>query len=68
MGWETEEEEDIWDIDLDFGGSDSEEGEGLGSEMTIAQMMEIRFIKAEREKEFVSNLLSSLNNYNYSHS
>jgi len=68
LGWETEEEEDIWDIDLDFGGSDSEEGEGLGSEMTIAQMMEIRFIKAEREKEFVSNLLSSLNNYNYSHS
>lgn len=54
LGWETEEEEDIWDIDLDFGGSDSEEGEGLGSEMTIAQMMEIRFIKAEREKEFVS--------------
>jgi hypothetical protein len=53
LGWETEEEEDIWDIDLDFGGSDSEEGEGLGSEMTIAQMMEIRFIKAEREKEFV---------------
>ncbi|KAG2107202.1 uncharacterized protein F5147DRAFT_698018 [Suillus discolor] len=52
LGWETEEEEDIWDIDLDFGGSDSEEGDGFGSEMTIAQMMEIRFIKAEREKEF----------------
>lgn len=56
LGWETEEEEDIWDIDLDFGGSDSEEGDGFGSEMTIAQMMEIRFIKAEREKEFVSNV------------
>jgi hypothetical protein len=55
LGWETEEEEDIWDIDLDFGGSDSEEGEGLGSEMTIAQMMEIRFVKAEREKEFVGH-------------
>lgn len=54
-GWETEEEEDIWEIDLDFGGLDSDELEdGVDSEMTIGEMMEWRYLKAEREKEQVS--------------
>lgn len=55
-GWETEEEEDIWEIGLDFGGVDPEaEAEGdvdaIESEMTIGELMEWRYIKAEREKE-----------------
>ncbi|KAJ6578078.1 hypothetical protein B0H19DRAFT_575094 [Mycena capillaripes] len=52
-GWETEEEEDIWEIGLDFGGMDPEECEdgGIESEMTIGELMEWRYIKAEREKE-----------------
>ncbi|GLB44776.1 putative tetratricopeptide repeats [Lyophyllum shimeji] len=51
-GWETEEEEDIWEIELDFGGMDPEGSEhGADSEMTIGEIMEWRFFKAEREKE-----------------
>ncbi|EDR08350.1 uncharacterized protein LACBIDRAFT_296876 [Laccaria bicolor S238N-H82] len=51
-GWETEDEEDIWEIDLDFGSAGPEECEGaVDSEMTIVEMMEWRFLKAEREKE-----------------
>ncbi|CAA7267517.1 unnamed protein product [Cyclocybe aegerita] len=51
LGWETEEEEDIWEVDLDFGGLDPEECGGPDSEMTIGEMMEWRYLKAEREKE-----------------
>ncbi|KAJ7199005.1 hypothetical protein GGX14DRAFT_664701 [Mycena pura] len=51
-GWETEEEEDIWEIGLDFGGMEPDEcDDGVESEMTIGELMEWRYIKAEREKE-----------------
>ncbi|KAJ6543616.1 hypothetical protein DFH09DRAFT_1173468 [Mycena vulgaris] len=51
-GWETEEEEDIWEIGLDFGGPDPEEGgDDVEGEMTIGELMEWRYVKAEREKE-----------------
>ncbi|KIJ62920.1 hypothetical protein HYDPIDRAFT_182579 [Hydnomerulius pinastri MD-312] len=53
-GWETEEEEDVWDLDLDFTGNESEEEANPGStepEMTIAEIMEVRFLRAEKEKE-----------------
>lgn len=58
LGWETEEEEDLWDMELDFGGVDPEEGgeEDTEASMTIAEAMEWRFLKAEREKELVSVL------------
>lgn len=58
--WETEEEEDIWEVDLDFGGLDPDECEGgIDSEMTIGEMMEWRYLKAEREKEeVIARLLS----------
>jgi len=52
-GWETEEEEDIWEVDLDFGGLDPEETVDSDSEMTIGEMMEWRYLRAEREKEKV---------------
>ncbi|KAJ7765859.1 hypothetical protein DFH07DRAFT_1014354 [Mycena maculata] len=56
FGWETEEEEDIWEIGLDFGAMDPEDPEGDGGggvegEMTIGELMEWRYVKAEREKE-----------------
>lgn len=55
-GWETEEEEDLWECDLDFGGVDPEDGESGGhSGLTIAEMMEWRYIRAEREKEQVAS-------------
>ncbi|EGN99413.1 hypothetical protein SERLA73DRAFT_182385 [Serpula lacrymans var. lacrymans S7.3] len=51
-GWETEEEEDIWEMDLDFGSSDSDEEDACSnSEMTIGEMMEWRYFAAEKEKE-----------------
>ncbi|KDR78589.1 hypothetical protein GALMADRAFT_64232 [Galerina marginata CBS 339.88] len=50
FGWETEEEEDIWEVDLDFGGLDPDESGG-DAEMTIGEMMEWRYLRAEREKE-----------------
>ncbi|KAH9948608.1 hypothetical protein B0H21DRAFT_876061 [Amylocystis lapponica] len=51
-GWETDEEEDVWDIDFDFIGMESQDGnDGLESEMTIRELMEWRYLRAEREKE-----------------
>lgn len=59
-GWETEEEEDIWEVDLDFGGLDPDEPDGgLESEMTMGEIMEWRYFKAEKEKELVSRILST---------
>jgi len=56
-GWETEEEEDMWEIDLDFGRVETEECDGGGGggdgDMTIAELMEWRYLRAEREKEEV---------------
>jgi hypothetical protein len=53
-GWETGEEEDIWEVDLDFGGLDPDEcASGVDAEMTIGEMMEWRYLKAEQEKDQV---------------
>jgi hypothetical protein len=55
-GWETVEEEDVWDLDLDFTGNESEEEAHPGSthpEMTITEIMEVRYLRAEKEKELV---------------
>jgi hypothetical protein len=65
-GWETEEEEDIWEVGLDFGAGVEMDPEGeslppedgggdksIESEMTIGELMEWRYVKAEREKEEV---------------
>ncbi|KAJ7594818.1 hypothetical protein C8J56DRAFT_855334 [Mycena floridula] len=51
-GWDTEEEEDIWEIDLDFVGLEHDDREeGLDGDMTIGELLDLRFLKAEREKE-----------------
>ncbi|KAK7043891.1 hypothetical protein VNI00_008057 [Paramarasmius palmivorus] len=51
-GWGTKDEEDIWEVELDFGGVDPEElEEGVEPDMTISEVMELRYLKAEREKE-----------------
>ncbi|KAF8526280.1 hypothetical protein BU17DRAFT_74187 [Hysterangium stoloniferum] len=49
-GWETEEEEDVWESRLDFGGLETEECQGV-DDMSIGELMEWRYIKAERAKE-----------------
>ncbi|KIL65744.1 hypothetical protein M378DRAFT_161739 [Amanita muscaria Koide BX008] len=54
FGWETGEEEDVWETDLDFAGADKDKETDSDldrSELTIAEMLEYRFIRAEREKE-----------------
>jgi hypothetical protein len=44
---------------LDFGNSDKDDdGDWDKAELTIAEMMEYRFVRAEREKEEVCALLS----------
>jgi hypothetical protein len=64
FGWETEEEEDVWEVDLDFGGFGPEEERAVhrdgGEGMTISDMMEWRYFKAEREKEEVRFFIDSL--------
>lgn len=55
-GWETHEEEDVWDIELDFVSSDPANSHG----MTIEELMAWKYLQAEREKELVSNLIFDL--------
>ncbi|KAL5504143.1 hypothetical protein ACEPAH_8216 [Sanghuangporus vaninii] len=49
--WQTEDEEDIWEMDLDFGGFEVDESDGLDPDMTIGELMEWRYFKAEKAKE-----------------
>ena len=66
-GWETNEEEDIWEVDLDFGGPEPGGVSGdVNGGMTIGDMMEWRFFKAEREKEEV-RLFSRLRRLRFAH-
>ena len=57
-GWQTEDEEDVWEVELDFTGLDPEEYEGLDPDMTIGELMEWRYFKAERAKELVRSVSS----------
>ncbi|KAI0373616.1 hypothetical protein BV20DRAFT_749220 [Pilatotrama ljubarskyi] len=52
-GWGTEEEEDMWEVDFDFVSMDSEtkSDSPLECDMTVAELMEWRYLRAEREKE-----------------
>lgn len=54
--WETKDEEDVWETRLDFGGVDPDECDGA-DDMSIGEMMEWRYIKAERAKEKVGGEL-----------
>jgi hypothetical protein len=58
LGWMTEDEEDVWELELDFGGVDPEENEGLDPDMTIGELMEWRYFRAEKSKELVRVLES----------
>ena len=56
LGWETSEEEDLWKSNLDFAGDYQtlylveDETEDV---LTVGELMELRYIRAEREKELV---------------
>jgi len=61
IGWETDLEEDTWKTDLDFGGlpideldvhrDEFDDIEDIEGAMSVGELMEWRYIKAEREKE-----------------
>ncbi|OJT15100.1 RNA polymerase II-associated protein 3 [Trametes pubescens] len=51
-GWGTEEEENMWEVDFDFANSDSEaKHDPAECDMTVAELIEWRYLRAEREKE-----------------
>ncbi|KAI0706424.1 hypothetical protein C8Q76DRAFT_749579 [Earliella scabrosa] len=52
-GWETEEEEDLWDVDIDFPTNGDKKAAGTpdDGDMTVGELMEWRYLRAEREKE-----------------
>jgi hypothetical protein len=52
-GWETHEEEDVWDVELDFA-SFEPESRASETDMTIGELMAWKYLQAEREKELVS--------------
>lgn len=58
-GWETHDEEDMWKAKLDFGGAPSDylnlylEEDEDEDVLSVGELMELRYIKAEREKELV---------------
>lgn len=53
-GWETEEEEDVWEVDLDFDNiGPGNNGRNPEPDMSIGELMEWRYLRAEKEKEQV---------------
>lgn len=57
-GWNTESESDVWEFDLDFKQPDEVDDGGepeLDSLYTSAEMIQLRYVKAERAKEKVRN-------------
>ena len=67
-GWETEEEEDVWEISLDQVCLEAEEYEdsSVDPEMSIGELMEWRYLRAELEKEQVTATFS-YSNWSYAH-
>jgi hypothetical protein len=55
-GWETHEEEDVWDVELDFANFDPD-SRASETDMTIGELMAWKYLQAEREKELVSKLI-----------
>jgi len=55
-GWETHEEEDVWDVELDFASFDPE-SRAAETDMTIGELMAWKYLQAEREKELVRKLI-----------
>ncbi|KAI0636310.1 hypothetical protein C8Q77DRAFT_1052471 [Trametes polyzona] len=49
-GWGTEDEEDLWEVDLDFASAQEREASNE-DEMNVAEQLEWRYLRAEREKE-----------------
>ncbi|KAI1792166.1 hypothetical protein LXA43DRAFT_887989 [Ganoderma leucocontextum] len=52
-GWGTEEEEDVWTVDIDVNGQGAEgkPGSAEDDDMTVGELTEWRYMCSEREKE-----------------
>jgi hypothetical protein len=66
-GWNTLDEEDLWEVELDFGGWDGspvfpgdDEYDGAEDAMTVSELMEWRYVRAERSKELVNHYMRAL--------
>ncbi|TFY83921.1 hypothetical protein EWM64_g93 [Hericium alpestre] len=57
FGWGTDEEEDIWEAELDFVGMEPPD-DSRESDLSIGERMEWRYLRAEKEKELVKQILS----------
>ena len=45
---------------MDFGGPDPDEcADGIDPDMTIGEMMELRYLKAEKDKDYVGRFTTS---------
>lgn len=55
FGWETYEEEDIWEVDPGYGSLRSDECDS-GTDMTVEELMTWRYIRAEKAKEKVGTI------------
>ena len=67
VAWDTADEEDVWDVERDFVSPDPDEYEAhpIESDMTVGELMEWRYIRAEREKEQVSHFILFHEIYTY---
>lgn len=61
-GWETHEEEDVWDVELDFASFDPD-SRASETDMTIGELMAWKYLQAEREKE-LGNVSFRTGDYN----
>ncbi|KZW03641.1 hypothetical protein EXIGLDRAFT_600482 [Exidia glandulosa HHB12029] len=50
-GWNTADEEDVWDIRLDFGAAADEDDPPLDDDLTVSELIEWRYYRAEKQKE-----------------
>ncbi|KAI0833808.1 hypothetical protein BC628DRAFT_1345478 [Trametes gibbosa] len=50
-GWDTEDEEDMWGVDLELASMEFEGNADKERDMTVAELIEWRYFRAEREKE-----------------
>ncbi|CCM04222.1 uncharacterized protein FIBRA_06389 [Fibroporia radiculosa] len=51
LGWGTEDEEDLWEVDFDVNPEPGDNDEKAESSMNVNELTELRYLKAEREKE-----------------
>ncbi|EJD49830.1 hypothetical protein AURDEDRAFT_112568 [Auricularia subglabra TFB-10046 SS5] len=62
-GWNTQDEEDVWDIRLDFGAAPEEDDQldDTVLDLTVSELMEWRYFRAEKQKELGNSAFKRAN-------